>query len=87
MAAIKKGETDADDLRPVACGEVLRRVVGRALLRAHKQVIIDLLLKVNQFAFSPDGSLAAYNAIRHHLALHPEHHKYTEFESRYPFNT
>ena len=73
LAALRKGETDADGLRPVACGEVLRRVVGRAILRAHKEAIVNLLLKTNQFAFSADGALAAFNAIRHHLSLHPEH--------------
>ena len=34
---------------------------------------MNLPLKTNQFAFSADGALAAFNGIRHHLSLHPEH--------------
>eukprot|EP01050_Picozoa_sp_SAG11_P024042 SAG11_NODE_5010_length_1692_cov_2.369743_1_plen_56_part_00 len=33
LCALRKDATDADGLRPIASGEVLRRVVGRAMLR------------------------------------------------------
>eukprot|EP01051_Picozoa_sp_SAG22_P020463 SAG22_NODE_4147_length_1368_cov_0.936958_2_plen_152_part_00 len=73
MTALLKGETEADGLRPVACGEVLRRVTGRAIIQVAKARIDKLLLANNQFAFSQDGTLTVYNLIRHHLALHPDH--------------
>ena len=72
LAVLLKGETVADGLRPVASGEALRRVVGRALLHVKRSAINKVMLGVNQFAFAPDGCLVAYSIIRQLLADHSD---------------
>ena len=67
LTALLKGDEVADGLRPVASGEVLRRVAGQALIWVKQEEIEWKLLAVNQFAFSPDGCLVAYNLAKNHI--------------------
>ena len=71
LTTLLKGETEADGLRPVASGEVLRRVVGRAMIQAAKDEIETMMLEVNQLSFSSDGCLIAYTLLRHLLEENP----------------
>ena len=51
LTALLKGGEVADGLRPVASGEVLRRVAGWALIQVKQEEIERKLLAFNQFAF------------------------------------
>ena len=67
-----KGAVEADGYRPVASSEVLRRVVGRAMIQVAEELIEATMLAANNLAFSKDGCLTAYSLVRHQLAAHPD---------------
>ena len=73
LNALLKGENEEDGYRPVACGEVLRRTVGKAMLKAIHTTVEHTFLKINQYAFSKDGSLTIFNEIRQLIADNPEY--------------
>ena len=73
LTALLKGESEEDGIRPVATGEALRRIVGKALLKVLKDVVESIALKDNQMCFSPDGSLVAFEILRRHLEDYPSH--------------
>ena len=71
LCALRKGATDADGLRPIASGTVLRRVVVHASLRVEHTAAEFLFHSTNHIALISDAFLAAYTAIRvHSLRLH-----------------
>eukprot|EP01050_Picozoa_sp_SAG11_P027047 SAG11_NODE_6700_length_1263_cov_2.264605_1_plen_358_part_10 len=57
--------------RPVASGEALRRVVGRAVLQVLAARLEHSAVSVNQLAFTKNGCLVAYSCLRHLLAANP----------------
>eukprot|EP01052_Picozoa_sp_SAG31_P040349 SAG31_NODE_5821_length_2309_cov_7.914480_1_plen_399_part_01 len=71
LSALRKGPLPADGLRPIAAGEVLRRVAGRALIAVQKNSLESALLADNQFAFTSDGCLIVLRQIEAHLETHP----------------
>jgi hypothetical protein len=73
LNALLKGTNEEDGYRPVACGEVLRRTVGKAMLKAIHTTVEHTFLKINQYAFSKDGSLTIFNQIRQLIADNPEY--------------
>eukprot|EP01052_Picozoa_sp_SAG31_P041084 SAG31_NODE_6129_length_2156_cov_3.983957_1_plen_659_part_01 len=73
LTALLKGAEVADGLRPVASGEVLRRVAGRALMGLHKAACEKELLRAGQLALTSDSCVVGFNLVREHLAQNPGH--------------
>ena len=60
LTALKKKD---DDVRPIACGETLRRLVGKVLSARHRRTFENVLLKGNQVGVSVKGGAEAMTSV------------------------
>ena len=59
-----------DELRPIACGDWLLRVASRYMALVLKKPVLERLEPL-QLGSSPNGTEAAYRAVRTYMELHP----------------
>ena len=75
LIALVKGDewTGAENTRPIAIGETLRRLTGKCLLRARRDVIERRALTIRNFAFTSDGCSNVVKLVQLYTHEHPDH--------------
>ena len=75
LIALVKGDewTGAENTRPIAIGETLRRLTGKSLLRARREVMERRALTIHNFAFTSDGCSNVVKLAQLYTHEHPDH--------------
>ena len=75
LIALVKGDewTGAENTRPIAIGETLRRLTGKCLLRARREVMERRALTIHNFAFTSDGCSNVVKLVQLYAHEYPEH--------------
>ena len=61
LIAIDRGN---DKIRPIAIGEVMRRLAASCVTRSHDRAIEARVLKAKNLAFSKDGSATVFKTVQ-----------------------
>ena len=75
LIALIKGDewAGAENTRPIAIGETLRRLTGKCLLRARRAVMERRALTIRNFAFTSDGCSNVVKLVQLYAHAHPGH--------------